>query len=385
MPAAGSALSRLASRLPGVSPTVVRRLAIASLIGNAAIVLTGAAVRVTGSGLGCADWPDCMKGHLTPPLQFHSLVEFSNRMVTVALVVVIGATFLATLLRRPARRDLVWLSGGLVLGVLLEAVIGGLVVYSKLNPYLVMVHFLATLLLLVDAVVLVHRSSRDYSPSSGHLSVPRPMLLLSRVMVLATAIVLAAGSATTGAAPDAGGATGQLVAKRIPYPLRNLAELHATLALFLIGLVLSLAVALHAMDVPERIRKAARMLVVVLVFQGIVGYAQYFTHLPAGLVELHELGATVLVIGVVQYYLALTHHAPERLPGRLLAVPGLTRGERRVGAAAGAGAGLGAGGGFDGGARSPAGTGTRAVDRPGGGVVRPLHGGDTAHEGTAGI
>lgn len=325
-----------------MSPAVVRRLAIASLVGNAAIILTGAAVRVTGSGLGCADWPDCTKGNLTPPMQFHSLVEFSNRMVTVALVVVIGATFFAALLRRPVRRDLVWLSGGLVVGVLLEAVIGGLVVYSKLNPYLVMVHFLATLLLLVDAVVLVHRSSRDYSPSSGDLAVPRPMLLLSRAVVLMTAIVLTAGAATTGAAPDAGGATGQLVAKRISYPLRDLAELHATLALFLIGLALSLAVALHAMDVPERVRKAARMLVVVLVLQGIVGYTQYFTHLPAGLVELHELGATVLVIGVLQYYLALTHHAPERVPG--VTVPEVAVPERHVGIGAGARMAAGPGG-----------------------------------------
>lgn len=331
-----------------MTPTVVRRLSIASLVGTAGIVLTGAAVRVTGSGLGCADWPNCMKGQLTPPLQFHSLVEFGNRMVTIALVVVIGATFLATLLRRPRRRDLLWLSGGLVAGVLVEAVIGGIVVYSKLNPYLVMVHFLATLLLLVDAVVLVHRSSRDYSSPRGRLLVPPPMLLLSRGVVLMTAVVMAAGSATTGAAPDAGGATGQLVAKRIPYPLRNLAELHATLALFLIGLVISLAIALHAMDVPERIRKAARLLVLVFALQAVVGYSQYFAHLPAGLVELHELGATVIVIGVVQYLLALTHRAPEQVPTPLVAVPTLASTDlRHDGAPLGAGAAGGARGADD--------------------------------------
>ncbi|MGH8979598.1 MAG: COX15/CtaA family protein [Acidimicrobiales bacterium] len=343
MPAGGPSLSRLTSRLPSLSPIAVRRLAVASLVGTAAIVLTGAAVRLTGSGLGCADWPNCMTGHLTPPLQFHSLIEFGNRMVTVALVVVIGATFLATLARRPFRKDLVWLSGGLVVGVLIEAVLGGIVVYSKLNPYLVMVHFLATLLLLVDAVVLVHRSIRDYSRSSGRLLVPRAMLLLSRGMVLMTTIVLAAGSATTGAAPDAGGATGQEVAKRIPVSLREVAELHSTLALFLIGLVLSLAVALHAMDVPERVRRAARLLVVVLVLQAAVGYAQYFTHLPAALVEVHELGATVLVVGVVQFFLALTHHAPDHAPRRLLAVPGPTTTVLGVGEPVGAGAGMGMG------------------------------------------
>jgi heme a synthase len=315
-------VARWAQKLPPVSPAAVRRLSLVSLVCVSAIVLTGAAVRVTGSGLGCSDWPECFKGHITPPLQYHSLIEFGNRMVTVLLVVVIGVTFLATLLRRPFRKDLSWLSGGLVAGVLVEAVLGGLVVYTKLNPYLVMVHFLATMLLVVVTAVLLHRSSRSYAPGSGRLVVPRPVLLLSRGMALVVAIVLSAGAATTGAAPDSGGAQGQEVAKRIPIGLREIAELHSTLALFLIGVVISLAVALHALDVPERVRKAARMLVVVLVLQGVVGYTQYFTHLPAAVVELHELGATILVIGVTQFVLALTHHAPERLPA-LRTVPEL--------------------------------------------------------------
>lgn len=287
----------------------------------ATIVLTGAAVRVTGSGLGCTDWPDCFKNHVTPPLQFHSLMEFGNRMVTVLLVLVIGTTFVATLLRRPLRRDLVWLSGGMVAGVLVEAVLGGIVVYTKLNPYLVMVHFLATMLLVVNAAVLLHRSSRVYDGRPGRLLVPRPIVLLTRGMVLFTIVVIAAGAATTGTAPDSGGALGQHIV-RIPFSLRDMAELHATLALFLVGVVLSLAVALHALDVPERVRRAGRMLVAVLVFQGIVGYSQYFTHLPAALVELHELGVTVLVIGMTQFVLALTHHAAEPVAAT---VPALAR------------------------------------------------------------
>lgn len=309
-------------RLPVVAPSTLRRLCVVSMVCVSAIVLTGAAVRVTGSGLGCTDWPSCFKGHLTPPLQFHSLIEFGNRMVTVLLVGVIGVTFLVALLRRPFRRDLAWLSGGLVAGILVEAVIGGIVVYTKLNPYLVAVHFLATMLLVVNAVVLLHRSGRDYTEGARVL-VPRVILLFSRALVLLVAVVIAAGAVTTGAAPDAGGAQGQIVAKRIPVPLREMAELHSTLALFLIGVVLSLAVALHALDVPERVRKAARMLVVVLVLQAVVGYTQYFTHLPAALVEVHELGATALVIGVVQFFLALSHRSPERDPARLHAVPDL--------------------------------------------------------------
>ncbi len=320
-----------------MAPSTLRRLSVASLVSVAAIILTGAAVRVTGSGLGCSDWPTCTKTHLTPPLQFHSLMEFGNRMVTVVLVVLIGATFLAALFRRPFRRDLAWLAGGLIGGVLAEAVIGGIVVYTKLNPYLVIVHFLATLVLLVDAVVLVHRTNRDYSVP-GRLLVPTPILMLARGVLVLLAVVVTAGATTTGTAPDGGGAPGQAVAPRIPVPLRDMAELHATLALFLVGVVLSLAIALHALDVPERIRKAGRMLVAVLVLQAAVGYAQYFTRLPAVLVELHELGATVLVIGTVQFFLALTHRLPERAPVRLRAVPDLV-GAQAAPAASAPGAG----------------------------------------------
>jgi cytochrome c oxidase assembly protein subunit 15 len=244
-------------------------------------------------------------------LQYHSLIEWGNRMVTVFLVVVIGATFLAALARRPRRADLVWLAGGLVVGVLAEAVLGGIVVYTKLNPYLVMVHFLATVAMVGLAAVFVHRSSRHYGAGSGRRLVPRAVLLAARAEVGLLALVLAAGSATTGAAPDAGGAQGQEVAKRIPVALRDLAELHSTLAVLLIGLSLGLAVALHALSVPEPVRRGGRILVAVLAAQAGIGYLQYFTHLPAGVVELHELGATALVIGSIQLWLSLTHHAPE--------------------------------------------------------------------------
>jgi heme a synthase len=313
-PAATASTRSWARRLPTVGPTAFRRLAVVSLVMVVLIVVTGAAVRLTGSGLGCADWPDCSTGHLTPPLQFHSLVEFGNRMVTVLLTIVVAVTFIASLRRRPFRRDLAWLSAGLIGGVLLEAVMGGIVVYTKLNPYLVMVHFLAALPLVVDAVVLLHRCSRDYAAGTGRRLVARPIVLLGRGLVVLLTLVLAAGAATTGAGPHAGSAQGQLAAKRIPVPLRDMAELHSSLALLLVGVALSLAVALHAIDVPERVRRAARILVVTLVAQAAVGYTQYFTHLPAGLVEIHVIGATVLVVGVVQFLLALTHHPPEVVP-----------------------------------------------------------------------
>ena len=203
-------------------------------------------------------------------------------------------------------------------GVLAQAVLGGIVVYTKLNPYVVMVHFVATMLLLVDAVVLVHRSTRDYTPGSAHLLVPRPLIRLYYGLLTLLALVITAGTAVTGAGPHAGDSTGQQIAKRIPIALRDMAELHSSLALLLIGVTVGLVVALHLGDVPERVRRSGRILMAVMVAQAAVGYTQYFTHLPALLVEVHLLGATVLVIGAVQTFLACTYHAPEALPAPLV-------------------------------------------------------------------
>jgi cytochrome c oxidase assembly protein subunit 15 len=287
------------------------RLNVVALALTALIVVTGGAVRLTGSGLGCSDWPDCSSGHLTPALQLHGLIEFGNRLVTVVLVVAVAASFLAMLFRSPRRRDLVWLSGGLVVGVLGQAVLGGIVVYTKLNPYVVMVHFLATMALLVDAVVLVHRDGLDYSPGSGRLLVARPLIRLYYGLLFVLGCVVVAGTAVTGSGPHAGDSSGQQVAKRIPVSLRDMAELHSSLALLLIGLTLGLVVALHVGDVPERVRRSGRILILVMVAQAAVGYTQYFTHLPALLVEVHFLGATALVVGAVQTFLVCTYHGPE--------------------------------------------------------------------------
>jgi cytochrome c oxidase assembly protein subunit 15 len=294
-----------------VAPSLSHRLNLLALALVALIVVTGGAVRLTGSGLGCSDWPECSVGHLTPALQFHGLVEFGNRLVTVVLTIAVGASFLGAIFRRPRRSDLVWLSGGLVAGVVAQAVLGGIVVYTKLNPYLVMVHFFATMVLLANAVVLVHRSNRDYGPGSAHLLIPRPLLRLHYGVLALLAVVIAAGTATTGAGPHAGDAAGQVAAKRIPIALRDLAELHSSLVLLLVGLTIGLVIGLHTADVPERVRKAARILLTVMVAQAAVGYTQYFTHLPALLVEVHLLGVTILVVGAVQCFLACTFHAPE--------------------------------------------------------------------------
>jgi len=306
-----SAAACTLARVPTVSARTFAKLSVASLVMVVLIVVTGAAVRLTGSGLGCPDWPSCYRTRLTAQLSFHPMVEFGNRMVTVVLTIVVAATVLAALRRRPWRRDLVWLSFGLVGGVVGQAVLGGIVVYTKLNPYLVAIHFLLSMVLVVVGVLLVHRARRDYSPGSGRPLLDRTLRLLAWGIVGFLGVVLAAGSFTTGAGPHAGSSQGQLVAKRIPMSLRDMAELHSSLALFLVGVTLSFVVALHALDVPERVRRAGRILVATMVAQAAVGYTQYFTHLPAALVEVHVLGATVLVVGATQFVVAMVHHRPD--------------------------------------------------------------------------
>ncbi|MGH8995441.1 MAG: COX15/CtaA family protein [Acidimicrobiales bacterium] len=309
-PPPGPAGRRL--RIPIVSPLLFRRLSIASLVAVCLIVLTGAAVRLTGSGLGCPDWPSCYQRQLTPQLSFHPVVEFSNRLVTVVLTVLIAATLLAAIRRRPFRADLTWLSVGLLGGVVAQAVIGAIAVYTKLNPYVVVLHFLASMALVAVVVLLVHRSNRDYSPGTGTALVPKAIRLGARALLVLLGTVLVAGTFTTGAGPHAGNAQGQLVARRIPIAFRDMAELHSSLAILLVGVAVGLTVALHAMAVPERIRRAARILCGTLVLQAAVGYTQYFTHLPAALVEVHVLGATALVVGSMQFFVSLTDHPPEK-------------------------------------------------------------------------
>ena len=276
-------------RTPTVSPSLSHRLNVLALVLTALIVVTGAAVRLTGSGLGCADWPECSVGHLTPALQFHGLVEFGNRLVTVVLTVaVIAAALLGWVSRSPRRRDLIWLSGGLVAGVVAQAVLGGIVVYTKLNPYLVMVHSSPPCCCGGrgrPGPPLHPRLQPGIGPSPGAPATAAPLLRR-----LAPRRRRRRGHGHHRRGPPRRRTSGQQAAKRLPIALRDMAELHSSLALLLIGVTIGLVVALHMVDVPERSAARARILLVVLVAQAAVGYTQYFTHLPALLVEVHILG-----------------------------------------------------------------------------------------------
>lgn len=286
------------------SPKTVTRLSLASFIGLGLIVISGAAVRLTGSGLGCPDWPTCYKDRLTVSTSLHPLVEFSNRMVTVALVVVIAATVVAAHRRRPRRADLIWLSWSLVAGVIGDAVLGAVVVYTKLNPWLVMVHMWFSLALLSVGVVLYHRSRYDYSKDARADVASPATRQVARLLCGIFAVVVVLGTAATGAGPHAGGHDGQVVARRLPVALRDIVLAHSSVAVLFLGTVVGTFLVLEGIGAPARLRGAARRLLVVGVAQGVVGFVQYATHLPALLVELHVLGAVSLTIGVTTFQLS---------------------------------------------------------------------------------
>lgn len=296
-----------------VSAPAFRWFAFASFLSMIVIVLTGAAVRLTGSGLGCPDWPTCFHHRITGSWSIHPLIEYSNRVVTIALVIVTIVTFFAALRREERRRDLVGLSFALILGVIANAVLGGLVVYSKLNPWLVSTHMILSLAMVAVGATLYHHSKYVYG-SNARADVRDPYFkLLARLVWIPFTVLVLTGTATTGSGPHAGSFSGQLVARRLPFALSSAAWVHSLAAILFIGLVTGMLAAIWRSSAPTPLKLGVRRLVYISLVQAAIGATQYLTHLPAWLVELHVAGAVSLTIGVTQFN--LRQSARDRVPG----------------------------------------------------------------------
>jgi len=276
-----------------ISPELYRRVTFIAIAALSVIVLTGAAVRLTGSGLGCPDWPKCY-GRTIPPLQFHTVIEFGNRMVTgVVGVIVIAAAGLA-FLRRPYRRHLAILGFLLPLGVVGQAVLGGLVVRYDLNPYLVMCHFILSMLLLDASFALAWCAAHDpgwRAPSRDRLGT-----WAVRALVPFGQLTVLLGTMATGAGPHAGEHSGQLV-KRFTFEGRGtlawIVERHgAVAAAFGIAAVVVWFIDRRAGG-EGRARRPLTVLCLLLLAQGVLGIVQYRLHVPAGMVWAHIVLATV--------------------------------------------------------------------------------------------
>jgi cytochrome c oxidase assembly protein subunit 15 len=278
-----------------VSPSTISRVALANVVANGLIVVTGGAVRLTGSGLGCPTWPECTDGSITPTAELagHGLIEFGNRLLTYVLTAVAVATVVAVY--RSVRRDLRRLAVLSFLGIPAQALLGGVTVLTGLNPWTVAAHFLVSAALVALATVLWLRSRE---PGVGQLVVRRPFALLTVGIAATVAAVQVAGTVVTGSGPHSGDLDANDVptGDRMPFDPELVSQLHADLVFLLIGLTVALLVALAATDSPGRVRRATRDLLVVELLQGVIGYVQYFTHVPALLVLVHMAGAVLITV-----------------------------------------------------------------------------------------
>ena len=292
-------------RAPRISPEAYRGITLLATIALGFIIVTGGAVRLTGSGLGCPDWPTCARNHVVAPLQYHAMVEFLNRVVTAAVSILVIVAVLGSLVRTPRRRDLTWLSCGLVAGVLGQIVLGGLAVLEKLAPPFVMGHFLLSLALLWDAVVLHRRAGQAAGPAVP--LVDRSHVLLSRGLVALTVLVVFLGTVVTSTGPHGGDPR----APRFHFSLHRVAQLHGAAVTTLLALTLYLVWSLRRAGAPEIVQNRLRLLVQIMVLQAGVGYLQYFTGVPVFLVGVHIAGAASVWAGVVWFHAGLVSRAQE--------------------------------------------------------------------------
>ncbi|HEX9530651.1 MAG TPA: COX15/CtaA family protein [Acidimicrobiales bacterium] len=301
-------LRRIWLRVPRISPETYRGITLLAAIALGFIIVTGGAVRLTGSGLGCPDWPTCARHHVVAPVEYHAMVEFVNRVVTGAVSVLVVVAVLGALVREPRRRDLTWLAGGLVAGVVGQIVLGGLAVLEKLAPPFVMAHFLLSLALLCDAVVLHYRAGETVGPA--RLLVDRWHLALSRALVVLTTVAVFLGTVVTSTGPHGGDPK----APRFHFSLHRVAQLHGGAVTALLALTLYLAWSLRRAGAPAAVQARLRALVQIMVLQAGVGYLQYFTGVPVFLVGIHVAGAASVWAGVVWFHAGLASRSPSGAP-----------------------------------------------------------------------
>lgn len=292
--------------MPRLSPRTFQRLTLAVVALVAVIIVTGAAVRLTGSGLGCPNWPTCDGHQIVAPAASHKGIESTNRAITGLVSVAVILSVLGSWWREPRRRDLVWLSAGLVLGVVAQIVLGGLVVIFHLYPPLVMGHLVLSMLLLADAVVLCHRARLpDGAPLRPVVSAE--VVGLTRLLVAWAGMVMVLGTVVTGAGPHAGSNKDQVV-ERLPVAAHDATRFHGTAVMLFLALVVVCIWRLRADRAPAPVMHRAELLLAAVVAQAAVGYVQYFTGVPVVLVGIHVAGAAL--VWAATLWLALGATAP---------------------------------------------------------------------------
>ncbi len=305
-----------------VTPAQYRRVTYVTLIALTLIVLTGGAVRLTDSGLGCENWPKC-GGTPLPPLSGHALIEFGNRAISAIVGVITAVAAVLAFTRRPFRRDLAWLAVLLPLGVVAQAVLGGFTVLNHLAPGFVMAHFGLSLLILVAAVALAWRAT--FEPGSRPRSDDRVVVWSVRALLPFGALTIFAGTAATAAGPHSGGFTGQVV-HRLHFKgadtLTWTVHQHATIAAVFGVLVIGCWLLLRRRGASERELEPVTVLGVLMAAQGLVGSVQYELRLPAEMVWVHVAMATVTWIVILWAVAVEGRLVPRRAGVPVLDEPG---------------------------------------------------------------
>lgn len=295
-----------------------RRITLVTLVSLVAIIVMGATVRLTDSGLGCSTWPACEPDSLTPhsASDFHGMVEFVNRLVNGVVILVTGVAVLGARRVRDQRPDLYRWSLGLPVWVLGNAVVGGLVVILHLDPVSVIGHFLVSLGAVWNAVVLHQRTGEPWPASRRPLAVGS-VVTACRLLLVAASLVIVTGTIVTGSGPHAGDER----ADRLDFVVGDVARLHGIATVLFLGLTLAVLAMARRGDAAPQVERRLVELLVVLVAQGAVGYTQYFTGVPAALVGVHVLGATLVWVAVVRVHLSLSEPVPARAAAATVAEP----------------------------------------------------------------
>jgi cytochrome c oxidase assembly protein subunit 15 len=301
-------------RLPRLSPTTYRRLALATLVSLVAVTVIGAGVRLTGSGLGCSTWPSCEPDSFTPrsASDTHALIEFANRLVNATIGLVSIAAVVGARLRSPWRPDLFRWALGVLAWVLANGLVGALVVWLHLSPVSVIGHFILSLGAIWNAQVLYDRAGRDQPVGAGprHRAATPRFVAACRWLVATAGLVLVSGTVVTGSGPHAGDAR----ADRLALEVGTVARAHGlTMVVFLAVTVVVVRMAQRGEAEPN-VAQRSHELLVVLVAQAAVGYWQYFTGVPALLVAFHVLGAALVWMAVLRLWLSLAPPEPASSP-----------------------------------------------------------------------
>jgi cytochrome c oxidase assembly protein subunit 15 len=291
---------------------VVRRLATATVVTNVLIVVTGGAVRLSGSGLGCPEWPTCNAGSVVPLADanvawWHQAIEFGNRLLAGVVLLVAVAALVAAWRSRPRRPDVVRPAALVVVGVLAQAVLGGITVLMRLNPLTVAAHFLLSIAVIAATVVLWHRTREPAGPSRP--LVRRELRWIQHLLVGVVAVVVGIGTLVTASGPHAGDPG----TPRLAIDPRLISQFHADGVFLLLGLTVALLLALRATGAPRSTQRATGALLGISLAQGLVGYVQYFTGLPEVLVGVHLFGACLVWIAALHVWLVSRERIPDTL------------------------------------------------------------------------